>query len=445
VTPRGRLSTRVYGFALAIVLVVGVSIIYLPRALFGSRIEVHQHRTIALLADDLARTSPTELQVTLDRLAPRMTGPVAVYDDGGKLIAHTGAPVPPPPTTEEAAEVAAHGDSLDDNRLVARTPTGFTVVHQAPPPQIFTTNTVALWAASLALILAGALLFARSLAKPLGRLGLAARKFGTGDTAARARLGRNDELGDVGRAFDDMADRIEHLLRAQRDLVADVSHELRTPLSRLRVALEIAADDPTAAADTLREIQADLDELEQLVGDVLTAGRLDAGAPGALAVHRRPVKVADLANTSANRFAQLHAGRRLHLKLDDPDATLACDPVLLRRAVDNLLDNAAKYSEPATEVDLTIRRAADDAVEMVVADHGVGMTDDELAHARHRRRRPRPHPRPPHRARPRRRHLARLQPRQRHHRNPPHPPRDPCNDVTSPASASSPSSRPRPP
>ena len=378
--PRGRLATRVYLFALAIVLVVGVSIIYLPRALFGSRLEVHQRRTITILADDLGRVPSDHLQQALDHIEPRMTGPVAVYDPGGALLAKTGVPVPPPPTADELAEVAQNGDSIDDNRLVARTSTGITVVHQADPPQIFTTRNIELWAASLALILAGALLFARSLARPLDKLGTAAKRFGAGDTSARARLGRPDELGDVGRAFDDMADRIEHLLRAQRDLVGDVSHELRTPLSRLRVALEIAADDPSGAAETLREIQADLDELERLVDDVLTAGRLDAGAPGALNVTRRPIKVADLASTSANRFAQLHAGRRLHVELDDPEATVACDPVLLRRAVDNLLDNAAKYSEPATEVALEVRRD-DGAIDFVVADHGVGMSEDELAHA----------------------------------------------------------------
>ena len=95
---------------------------------------------------------------------------------------------------------------------------------------------------------------------------------------------------------------------------------------------------------------------------------------------RRPIRVGELTSTSANRFAQLHHGRRLHVELDDPDTTVACDPVLLRRAVDNLLDNAAKYSEPATEVDLRVRKS-DDQLEVVIADHGVGMSDDELAHA----------------------------------------------------------------
>ena len=378
--PRGRLATRVYLFALAIVAVCAISIIYLPRLLFTSRIEAFHHRTISLLADDLGRKTPQELQAALGRIAPPPTGPIAVYDDGGHVLARSGSELPAAPTADERDEVAAHGDSLDGDRLVARTVQGDYVVYESSPPPILTTKTGILWSISLALIFAGALAFARSLAKPLGKLGTAAKRFGAGETAARAHIGRNDELGDVGQAFDDMADRIEHLLRAQRDLVGDVSHELRTPLARLRVALEIAADDPGAAAETLREIQADLDELERLVDDVLTAGRLDAGAPGALNVARRPVKLGDLASTSANRFAQLHAGRRLHVELDDPEATVAGDPVLLRRAVDNLLDNAAKYSEPATEVDLRVRKA-EDQIEVVVADHGVGMSADELAHA----------------------------------------------------------------
>jgi signal transduction histidine kinase len=379
-TPRGRLATRVYLFALAIVAVVGVSIIFLPRLLFGSRIEQHQIRTVTIMADDLGQRPVADIPAVVARIAPHLAGPVSVYDTAGHLIASSVDPPLPAPSADEAADLATQGATVDDRRHLARTSAGIDVVYDPPAPHFLTHKVAILWALSLTLILAGSLLFARSLARPLGRLGAAARRLGAGDTKARAHLGRRDELGQVGQAFDDMADRIEHLLRAQRDLVADVSHELRTPLSRLRVALEIAADDPAGASDTLRDIQADLDELERLVDDILTAGRLDAGAPGALALQRRPVRLGDLAQTSADRFANLHADHRLRLQLDEPDATVACDPVLLRRAVDNLLDNAAKYSDAATEVELTLRRAGG-AVELVVADHGVGMTDDEIAHA----------------------------------------------------------------
>jgi hypothetical protein len=77
---------------------------------------------------------------------------------------------------------------------------------------------------------------------------------GVGDTQARAALKRDDELGDVGRAFDEMAERTSAVLQAQRRLMGDVSHELRTPLARIRVALELAAEDPIAAKDVLADV-----------------------------------------------------------------------------------------------------------------------------------------------------------------------------------------------
>src|SRR5437763_1022379 len=84
--------------------------------------------------------------------------------------------------------------------------------------------------AALVVVAGATLWFTRRLVRPLDQLADAARRFGAGDTTARAKLSRDDELGDVGRAFDDMADRTETLIRSQRQLMGDVSHELRTPL-----------------------------------------------------------------------------------------------------------------------------------------------------------------------------------------------------------------------
>src|SRR5690606_13401471 len=97
-----------------------------------------------------------------------------------------------------------------------------------------------------------------------------------GDLRARAGLHRPDEIGDLARAFDDMAERIAELRRSERELLANVSHELRTPLARIRLALELLADgDATKARSYLEDIDADLAELEQLLDDVMTAARLD--------------------------------------------------------------------------------------------------------------------------------------------------------------------------
>src|SRR5690606_21508000 len=132
-------------------------------------------------------------------------------------------------------------------------------------------------------------------------------RFGEGEIEARARLHRNDELGDVGRAFDDMAARTSALISSQRQLMADVSHALRTPLARIRVALELAAEDPGAAQDVLADVGKDLDEIDQLIEDILTTARLDAEN----AIKTEPISVGELADRAAARFSAHHPGRTL--------------------------------------------------------------------------------------------------------------------------------------
>jgi two-component system OmpR family sensor kinase len=103
-----------------------------------------------------------------------------------------------------------------------------------------------------------------------------AEPLGKGDLNARSELIRSDEVGEVARAFDEMAERIQKLVQAEKELFANVAHELRTPLARIRVALEIAGEgDAATARASLAEIAVDLAELEILIDDVLTAARFE--------------------------------------------------------------------------------------------------------------------------------------------------------------------------
>jgi len=222
--------------------------------------------------------------------------------------------------------------------------------------------------------------FSRRLAKPLDELASAARRFGAGDTTARASLQRLDELGDVGRAFDEMADRTAAVMQAQRQLMADVSHELRTPLARIRVALELAAEDPVAAKDVLSDVGMDLDEIDQLIDDILTTARMDTEHTR---LHRRPARLRELADRAAQRFASRHPNRKLETAVTG-DREIECDPLLLRRAIDNLLDNAAKYSEPGSAVRLVVDEASGpdgSRVAFEIVDRGIGMSPEELERA----------------------------------------------------------------
>ena len=181
-----------------------------------------------------------------------------------------------------------------------------------------------------------------------------------------------------------MAGRIGDLLRAERELVANVSHELRTPLARIRVALDIAAEgDVDLARESLADIAEDIVDLERLVSDLLAAARLDiaatAASPGGIPPlkHER-LSFDELVATVVQRFEATHPERTVELEMASALPALDADPVLLRRVVDNLLENARKYSaeqDGPIEVAVTVE---DDALVLTVTDHGIGIAAEDL-------------------------------------------------------------------
>jgi signal transduction histidine kinase len=210
-----------------------------------------------------------------------------------------------------------------------------------------------------------------------------ARSLGTGDLRARSELERNDELGEVARAFDDMAERIQKLLQTEKELLANVAHELRTPLARIRVALEIASEgDAETARASLSEIAVDLAELESLINDVLTAARFElAGetAQGAsFSLHVESVAAQAIAERAAERFRLRHAGRPFEAHFELNSGLVDADPMLLRRALDNLLENAHKYSpDPSSSIRLEVSTRGE-RVCFVVIDRGMGIPAEDL-------------------------------------------------------------------
>jgi signal transduction histidine kinase len=239
-------------------------------------------------------------------------------------------------------------------------------------------------ALACALIVTGvsSVVLARSFAQPLSALSDAASKLGAGDLTARARLARRDEFGRLAQAFDDMAERIADLLRAQQELLANASHELRTPLARIRVALDLAAEtDVVSAQEALGEIAEDLAELERLVNDVLQTARLDlaAGRAGTAipALHTAAIDANAVIDKAAERFRSSHPGRLLELRAESGEQLIEADAVLLRRALDNLLDNAQKYSEPSTAVVVRTASLAG-GFEISAQDFGIGIAEADL-------------------------------------------------------------------
>ncbi|HET7500675.1 MAG TPA: HAMP domain-containing sensor histidine kinase [Kofleriaceae bacterium] len=374
--PRRRLVFRVYGFVAVLSIAIMAALLILPRYTRAPRY-MEPHAALAqYLIERWSLKNPQELDAAMARIENRLRGKISLYDPGGRLLRSNVDPPLDPPTEEERRAIAAPASkwTLDWGRIVLRSDDGSMIGVYAPSRPGFPWSYVLpLGAMILVLVGLASVWFTRRLARPLTQLADAARRFGAGDTSARASLSLADEVGDVGRAFDEMADRTAIVLRSQRQLMGDVSHELRTPLARIRVALELAAEDPVAAKDVLADVGSDLDEIDQLIGDILTTARLDGHN---VDVDREPTSITELADRASRRFCARHPARTLE-RTQSEDRAIQCDPLLLRRALDNLLDNAAKYSDPSTPVTLAIQPNGR-SVTFEIVDRGIGMSAVEL-------------------------------------------------------------------
>jgi signal transduction histidine kinase len=336
------------------------------------------------------RDSPAALKETMEWLRVEIGVHVSLFKPNGDVIASTHDQVPAPLLREQTARLPVHGflpgprpdtyavGIFEHGKLVAYVITDRFEFRRPLSRQFILVGAV------LSVVLLGSLLFARSLAVPLRHLAKVAREFGSGKLNVRAKLDRRDELGAVAKSFDDMADRITALLNGQRELLANVSHELRTPLARIRVALDLAADgDAEAARDALANISTDWGDLDRLVEDVLAAARLDLGnsEPGSLPLRRDSVNLADIVHAAHERAQVVHPGEQLQLDIAEDLPIIEGDGALLRRVIDNLVDNARKYSEPKSPILLRLRSSPDGrAVELAIVDRGMGIDAADLPH-----------------------------------------------------------------
>ncbi len=215
--------------------------------------------------------------------------------------------------------------------------------------------------------------FARHLTAPLRNMQKTIERFGHGDFSARVNSKRGDELGQLARTSDQMAERIENLLKVQRRLLQDISHELRSPLARLGVAVELArggGDTGTA----LNRIEKEADRLNTLVGELIQVTRAE-GDPSGLAAE--PIRLDELLR-SIIEDVHIEADRRsvsLHLQLEQVESSGS--PELLRRAAENVIRNAIRYSPDGGLIDIELSCVSGIA-HLSVRDFGPGVPADSL-------------------------------------------------------------------
>jgi len=227
-------------------------------------------------------------------------------------------------------------------------------------------------------------LLTRNITKPIGRLLAAVSGIASGRFKTRVDpsvLRRHDEIGTLGRDFDRMAEQIEALVSAQRELLGDVSHELRSPLARMIVALGLLKHaSPEEVSEYINRIGLEAERLDKMIGQFLTLTRIESGAELA---QRETFDLTNLVQeVAADGDFEARAHKR-EVKIVRADSCrMSGLPEMLRSAIENVVRNAIRYTAEDTTVDMSLEQTnhngAGEAF-LRIRDHGPGVPRIMLA------------------------------------------------------------------
>ena len=229
-------------------------------------------------------------------------------------------------------------------------------------------------------ILAGYLV-ARGVAGRVRRLERVARKVASGDFSSRIVVERDDELGQLAEAFDDMQRQLARLHDARSQFIATASHELRTPIFSLGGFLELLADeelDEETRAQFIEQVRGQVARLGKLTLELLDLSRLDAGA---LELRIEPTDLGALAREVAAEFTPAIQRHGAKVSVDDASAGLEveCDPERVAQVLRILMDNALVHTPAGTAITLSADRGEGEA-RLTVADTGLGIKRQTMPH-----------------------------------------------------------------
>ena len=222
--------------------------------------------------------------------------------------------------------------------------------------------------AVLVMILAGAYLSMRKVLRPIKWLNQGVQEVSKGNLHHTVPLKKSDELRDLAEAFNAMTVRIREMLKAKEQLLLDVSHEMRSPLARMKVALEFLPE-----GKSKNSIQSDLKEMEKMISDILdTARRYHVHGE----LNRQKINLIDLLHEVLPVFEDQAPGVR-HSDLPT-SIEIDVDAEQIKTVLNNVVNNAIKYSQPESEaVEISCQRR-DSYVILCIHDDGIGIPEEEL-------------------------------------------------------------------
>ncbi len=215
---------------------------------------------------------------------------------------------------------------------------------------------------------------ARYLVKPILQLRTTTKHFAEGDLHVRSEIKRRDEIGQLSRDFDEMAEQIESLIVSQKNLTRDISHELRSPLARMNVALELAKQKSMPDTQKLLDrIEIESVRLNDMISNILTLSKLESKTAK---VEKTEVNLKRLVESTVADVSFEAEGKGKSISLLPADNIhMAGNERLLRSAIENVLRNALRYTKDKVEVSLQAKQGK--AI-ITIRDYGEGIPENEL-------------------------------------------------------------------
>ncbi len=222
------------------------------------------------------------------------------------------------------------------------------------------------------------LYFVKSICVPLVEISETAKKLAKGDFSERIAIKNNDEIGDLSRAFNDMADELENSEQIKNDFISSVSHELRTPLTAIKGWSETLAGgyEPETFLKGMKVISGETLRLERMVEELLDFSRIQSGH-----FSLQMSKMDVIAELEDALLIYIDKAKKENILISYDEPEFLCpvygDKNRLRQVFINVIDNAIKYTDPGGRIDISVEKR-DDSVSVIVADTGCGIAPSDL-------------------------------------------------------------------
>ena len=282
-----------------------------------------------------------------------------------------------PPRLSGSAQLLVGRTTADGSYTVLVTTS---LVHVAEAGKVLSTLLPLAAALIFGFAMSAAWLFSEWFTKPLRQLSSAARQMALGNYAVQVDTRRNDELGDLARDFNHMAEEVQHAVQMQRDLLANVSHDLRTPLTLIKgyaeTVRDLTGDDKAHRDEQMNIIVDEADRLTALVSSVMERSKVTSGTYKCERVH---FDTGQLCDEVSERYDAVCAqnGWQLQLELPEEELPVYADPDMMQRALHNLLGNAMHHIGKDGIFILRAFRCTE-GVRVEVEDHGPGIAAADL-------------------------------------------------------------------